>query len=231
MTDMIEVDVTLTQGTFTLQTAFVAPFDGVLGIVGPSGSGKSTLFACLAGLRRPERGRIVMGGQVLFDSTAGIDLSPRDRGLGIVFQDGLLFPHLSVRRNLTYGMRRFDERLFRRVVAVLGLEPLLTRRPPRLSGGERQRVAIGRALLARPRMLLMDEPLAALDPARKEEVLQLLRALRAETGVPMLYISHAPEEIRRLADSVIALRAGRLGNIALAPANDVPEPRGVRQWA
>ncbi|MEM6423101.1 MAG: ATP-binding cassette domain-containing protein [Pseudomonadota bacterium] len=227
----IEIDVTLRQGAFTLETAFVAPFDGVLGIVGPSGSGKSTLFACLAGLTRPDRGRIVMGGTVLFDSTLGIDLCPRERGLGIVFQDGLLFPHLSVRRNLTYGMRRFDERLFRRVVTVLGLEPLLSRRPPRLSGGERQRVAIGRALLACPRMLLMDEPLASLDPARKEEVLTLLAALRAETGVPMLYISHAPEEIRRLADSVIALRDGRLGGIALAPSAETPDAGEVRQWA
>lgn len=231
MTDALEIDIALTRGAFTLDIAFAAPLDRVTGVVGPSGAGKSTLFACLAGLTRPDRGRIVLGERVLFDAARRINLPTRRRGLGVVFQDGLLFPHLSVRRNLTYGMRRADPALFDRTVGVLGLGPLLSRRPPGLSGGERQRVAIGRALLAAPRLLLLDEPLAAVDAARKAEILDLLAAIGTETGVPMLYVSHAPEEISRLADEVVTMRDGRLAWAAVVPRPARTAPIGAAQWA
>lgn len=243
----LSVALTKRQGDFTLEVAFDAPLSGAMGLVGPSGSGKSTLFACLAGLASPDSGRIEIDGEVMLDTAKGVDMRPARRRIGVVFQDGLLFPHMSVRRNLVYGAPRGregsagqglsggDPDRFDAVVSALGLGPLLRRRPPSLSGGERQRVAIGRALLARPRLLLLDEPLSSLDPERKFEVLTLLEGARDQFGTPMIYISHAPEEIRRIADRVLTMRAGRLLDAETAPARSAKtdvgrvvalEPRG-----
>lgn len=209
-TQMLDVAIQKRQGDFSLDAAFEVPLDGVTGLVGPSGSGKSTLFACLAGLSKPDAGRIAIGGRTLFDADRRIDMRSARRRIGVVFQDGLLFPHMNVHRNLLYGARRPDLDHFDDVVDALGLSPLLRRRPASLSGGERQRVAIGRALMVSPRLLLMDEPLSSLDPERKFRVLELLEAVRDRFGTPMIYISHAPEEIRRIADRLLMLRDGRL---------------------
>ncbi len=220
-------------GGFRLDAAFEAP-GGVTAIFGRSGSGKTTIINAIAGLLRPDAGRIVVDGTVLLDTAAAIFVPVHRRGVGYVFQEGRLFPHLTVRQNLGFG-RWFAPRGThpvdrRRITAMLALEPLLDRRPARLSGGEKQRVAIGRALLAAPRLLLMDEPLAALDAARKEEVLPYLERLRDEVRVPILYVSHAFAEVARLANTVVALEAGRvvhagpaaevLADPALFPASD-----------
>lgn len=224
----IEVALRKRQGDFELDIALSAPLAGVLGLVGPSGAGKSTLFACLAGMAEPDAGRVVFGDRVIFDSGLGLRLTPAERGVGVVYQDGLLFPHLNVRRNLLYGAgRRPDARFFDLVVETLGIGGLLRRKPPSLSGGERQRVAIGRALVARPQLLLLDEPLSSLDPERKSEVLTLLEAVRDETRTPMIYISHAPEEIRRIADRVATLREGRLVTPDNAPRQAFALARAV----
>jgi molybdate transport system ATP-binding protein len=208
----LAVDVTYRQGAFRLDVAFAT--DGRLTcLFGRSGAGKSTLVQAIAGLIRPERGRIAVDGAVLLDTATGIALPPHRRRIGYVFQEGRLFPHLSVRRNLLFG------RWFARggsgpdlgtVADLLGIAPLLDRSPSTLSGGEKQRVAIGRALLARPRLLLMDEPLASLDEARKSEILPYIERLRDGGGVPIVYVSHAVAEVARLADTVVALDAGRV---------------------
>ncbi len=196
----------------TLDLAFTAP-PGITVLFGPSGAGKSTLVNAVAGLMTPQSGRIALHDQLLFDSAARINLPAHRRQLGYVFQDGRLFPHLSVRGNLLYG-RRFAMRrpgpALEEIAALLGIDALLERRPGTLSGGEQQRVAIGRALLARPRMLLMDEPLAALDPARKGEILPYLEQLRDQLGLPILYVTHSVDELARLADWVVVLEQGQL---------------------
>ncbi len=197
---------------FTLDADFQAPA-GVTALFGHSGSGKTTLVNAVAGLLRPDTGRIEIAGRVLFDSARGIWLPPHRRRLGYVFQDARLFPHLSVRQNLHYG-RWFaglrDGAGFDRVADLLGIGHLLERRPRDLSGGETQRVAIGRALLSDPQLLLMDEPLAALDAARKSEILPYLERIRDESGVPILYVSHSVAEIARLATTIVALEDGRI---------------------
>ncbi|MBC58456.1 MAG: hypothetical protein CL814_16180 [Confluentimicrobium sp.] len=225
--EVIELKLEKSQGAFTLDVAFSLPFSGILGLMGPSGSGKSTLFSCLAGHAVPDEGRIAVRGTTLLDTRRRVNLRPARRGIGIVFQDGLLFPHMSVRRNLTYGARAGAPDLLAELTEVLELAPLMERRPASLSGGERQRVAIGRALMAEPRLLLLDEPLSALDPARREEVLCLLERVHDRTGTPMIYISHAPEEIRRLAQTVITLDRGRIADISASPAPRFG-PRGLQ---
>lgn len=200
-------------GGFSIDVAFEAPA-GVTVLFGPSGSGKSTVLNAVAGLLRPDRGRIAIDGTVLTDTEARVILPPHRRRLGIIFQDGRLFPHLTVRQNLRYG-RWFAPRAERRssepaVVEMLGIGALLDRAPATLSGGERQRVAIGRALLAEPRLILADEPLSALDADRKAEILPYLERLRDELRVPMLYVSHAPPEVARIATTVVMLKAGRV---------------------
>ncbi|QBF32555.1 molybdenum ABC transporter ATP-binding protein [Thalassococcus sp. S3] len=216
---------------FALDVSFEAPA-GITALFGRSGAGKSTVINAVAGLLRPDAGRIILSKDTLFDADAGTFLPPRKRRLGYVFQDGRLFPHLTVRQNLNYG-RRFapasaDAPQFGSVVDLLGIAPLLDRRPGALSGGEKQRVAIGRTLLCNPRMLLMDEPLAALDAARKAEILPYLERLRDQTAIPILYVSHAMAEIARLSTTVVVLDEGRVARSG--PAEQVlSDPDMVRQ--
>ena len=215
---------------FALDVAFDAPESGVTALFGPSGCGKSTILAAVAGLLQPQEGRVTIGGDVVLDTARGIALPPERRRCAVVFQDARLFPHLSVETNLRYGLRRAprdaDGPSFDDVVALLGIEPLLARRPAGLSGGERQRVALGRALLARPRLLLMDEPLAALDAARRAEVLPFLARLRDVARLPILYVTHALDEVDALADHLVLLEHGRVladGPVrTLAARTDLP---------
>ena len=196
---------------FALDVAFDAP-PGVTALFGRSGSGKTTVVNAVAGLLMPDRGRIVAGGAVLFDRAGGVALPPHRRRLGYVFQDARLFPHMSVRQNLTYGQRFAPSGGvgLEAVVEMLGIGALLERRPGGLSGGEKQRVAIGRALLSNPRLLLMDEPLAALDEARKAEILPWIERLRDGTDIPILYVSHSMAEVARLATTLVVMDQGRI---------------------
>jgi molybdate transport system ATP-binding protein len=219
---MLEVSVERRLGDFQLAASFVAG-TGITALFGRSGSGKTSLVNALAGLLRPDAGRISLDGTVLYDRAAGIDMPPQRRRIGYVFQDARLFPHLTVRRNLLYGrwFRRPDAHAptLEEVVDLLGIAPLLARRPGALSGGEKQRVAIGRALLASPRLLLMDEPLASLDAERKSEILPYIERLRRETGLPIVYVSHAIDEVARLADDVAIMSEGRIA--AFGPVEEV----------
>jgi len=208
-------------GVFSLDAAFEAP-KGVTALFGRSGSGKTSIVNAVAGLLRPDAGHLALDGRVLFDSESHVFMPVHRRRLGYVFQEGRLFPHLSVRQNLTYGRwfaPREDGASFDHVVDMLGIGALLDRRPARLSGGEKQRVAIGRALLARPKLLLMDEPLAALDEERKAEILPYLERLRDETLIPVLYVSHSMAEVARLATTLVLVEAGRV--VRSGPATDV----------
>ncbi len=216
---MIEVAARHSFGAFALDAAFSAPAPGVTVLFGASGSGKSTVLSIVAGLLRPQAGRVALGGVALLDTAAGVDVPAERRRCGVVFQDAKLLPHLSVEANLRYGARRaprdatgpgFPEPSFHEVVELLGIAPLLRRRPRALSGGERQRVALGRALLSRPRLLLMDEPLAALDGPRKAEILPFVERLRDVSGLPVLYVTHALDEVDRLADTLVLMEAGRV---------------------
>ncbi|MGB0128818.1 MAG: molybdenum ABC transporter ATP-binding protein [Rhodocyclaceae bacterium] len=190
------------------------PGRGVTALFGHSGSGKTTLLRCIAGLERAPGGYLEVNGEVWQDDTRDFHAPTHRRALGYVFQEASLFPHLSVRRNLDYGLKRVDGRVrrvvFDQAVDLLGIEALLERAPDRLSGGERQRVAIARALLTSPRLLLMDEPLAALDLRRKLEILPYLERLHDELSIPVLYVSHSPDEVARLADYLVLLDAGRV---------------------
>ena len=211
---MLKIDIGRQLGAFRLQTSFEAPARGATVVFGPSGAGKSALLAVIAGLQRPDRGKIEIFGESLFDSERGIDVAAEDRRIGFVFQEARLFPHMPVRANLEYGRRRRRDAAahatFDDIVALLGIAGLLERKPGALSGGEKQRVAIGRALLSNPRLLLLDEPLAALDDPRKAEILPFLERLRDEVGVPMLYVTHAMEEVTRIADHLVLLDHGRV---------------------
>jgi len=198
---------------FALDATFEAP-RGITMLYGRSGSGKTTIVNALAGLLRPDAGQITTGDSVLFDSAAGINLPPHRRQVGCIFQEGRLFPHLTVRQNLKYG-RWFAQKGasledMDRIVDMLGIGTLLDRHPGRLSGGEKQRVAIGRALLCSPRLILADEPLAALDDARKEEILPYFERLRDELEIPILYVSHAGSEVARLATTLVVVENGRV---------------------
>ncbi len=220
---MLDVAIRHRQGAFSLDVAFSAPERGVTALFGPSGSGKSTVINAIAGLVRPAEGVIRFDGITFFDRGRGIDLPVERRRIGYVFQDARLFPHLRVEGNLLYGWRRVPESERRipvdAVVDLLGLRPLLRRPPYTLSGGERQRVALGRALLAQPRLLLMDEPLAALDLPRKAEILPYIERLRDELRLPIVYVSHAVEEVVRLADLLVVMTEGRA--VAAGPLIEV----------
>ncbi|TIX51487.1 molybdenum ABC transporter ATP-binding protein [Alteraurantiacibacter aquimixticola] len=203
-----EVDVELPRGGRTIGASFASDA-GLVALFGPSGAGKTTLLDMVAGLVRPKRGRIAVAGEVLFDSTSGIDLAPERRACGYVLQDGRLFPHRRVRDNLLFGWKLAppERRWLALDVAVgfLGIGHLLERMPHTLSGGEAQRVAIGRALLSGPRFLLMDEPLSSLDMARRGEIMGLIERIRAELAIPILYVSHDRTEVDRLAGEVIEI--------------------------
>ncbi len=211
---MLQVSVIRRRPEFALEASFTAPTPGVIALFGRSGSGKTTLINMIAGLVAPDSGEIRLGDEILTDTRAGVNVAVERRRVGYVFQDARLFPHLGIAANLRYGEKRargaprlidFDE-----VVVLLGLEALLARRPRHLSGGERQRVALGRALLAQPRLLLLDEPLASIDVARREEVLPYLERLRDRLAIPMVYVSHQFEEVLRLATHMVLLEAGKV---------------------
>jgi len=201
-------------GAFALDAAFRIERPGVTALFGPSGAGKTSVINAVAGLIRPRKGRIVIDGRVVLDTDAGVFVPPQQRRAGYVFQDARLFPHMSVADNLRFGWRRTPNRLgedgIARIVDLLGLGPLLERAPKALSGGEKSRVALGRALLSAPDILLLDEPLAALDAARRSEILPYLGRLRDETKLPMIYVSHAVDEVARLADEIVVIRGGRV---------------------
>jgi molybdate transport system ATP-binding protein len=213
---MLEVHISLKRGNFELELGFHLSECGIAVIFGPSGSGKTSLINCIAGLETPDAGRIVCHGQTCFDADHGINLPPEKRRLGYVFQDARLFPHLSVRENLCFGQRfhpvppsltapGIDD-----VADLLDIGPLLYRPPANLSGGEKQRVAIGRALLCRPRLMLMDEPLSSLDMNLKEGLLSYITRIPRQWHVPVLYVTHSPEETRTLGNSMLLLRHGHL---------------------
>jgi molybdate transport system ATP-binding protein len=210
---VLAVDVEKQLGALKLAVRFDAA-RGVTALFGPSGAGKTSVVNMIAGLLTPDRGAIAIDGTVLFDAARGIDVPPYRRRIGYVFQEGRLFPHLSVRQNLDYGRRMSgrprEAAEFERIVALLDIGPLLDRRPRMLSGGERQRVAVGRALLMGPRLLLLDEPLASLDAAHKREILPYLVRLRDDAGIPMVYVSHTVAEVRRIATTVVRLDTGRV---------------------
>jgi len=208
---------------FELNVSLDVPASGVLALFGPSGSGKTTLVRCLAGLEQAPNGFLQVGDDVWQDQSRGLYVPMYRRPIGYVFQDARLFPHMSVRSNLTYGLKRTppDQRKvsLEQVVDILGIDPLLERRPHKLSGGEQQRVAIGRALLTSPRLLLLDEPLSSLDSERKREVLPFIQRLYKELHVPIVYVSHSVGEILQLAHRVAFLQAGQLK--ALGPLGEV----------
>jgi len=208
---MLEFSARRRAGSFMLDAQFhTGP--GITALFGRSGAGKTTVLSLIAGLERPECGRIVVDGRVLYDSAGGLCLPPHQRRVGYVFQEGRLLPHLTVRQNLLYG-RFFSPREvppLEQAVSLLGLGSLLERRPANLSGGEKQRVAIGRALLSDPGVLLLDEPLASLDAPRKAEILYYIERLRDDVRVPIVYVSHSLDEVVRLADSIVLLSDGRV---------------------
>lgn len=220
---MLRLSVTKRWDGFELSARLDAPTPGIVALFGRSGCGKTTLINIISGLLAPDEGRVELDGVVLTDTREHVAIAVERRRIGYVFQDSRLFPHLGVLANLRYGLRRaprgsgaiaLDE-----VLALLGLEPLLGRRPYQLSGGERQRVALGRALLSQPRLLLLDEPLAALDAARREEVLPYLERLRDRLSIPMVYVSHQLEEVLRLATHVALMEAG--GIVAAGTLSDI----------
>lgn len=213
-------------GDFRLSVAFEGPEDGATILFGPSGAGKSATLAVVAGLAKAEPALVAIGDRVLTDTDSGRFVLPERRRIGIVHQDARLFPHLSVARNLAYGQRRAggrDRIAADAVIDVLAIRPLLDRAPRDLSGGERQRVALGRAMLSQPDLLLLDEPLSALDAARREEVLAFILALKRRFALPMLYVTHSAEEARALGDHCVLMAAGGVTAQGM-PADLLPAP-------
>ncbi|MDR0253553.1 MAG: molybdenum ABC transporter ATP-binding protein, partial [Brucellaceae bacterium] len=212
LSNALDLNVKGGNGGFRVEAAFRAE-TGVTALFGASGAGKTTLLRMIAGTLRPEEGRIAIGNLVLFDSAKNINLKPEERRIGYVYQDARLFPHLNVLRNLTYAQwagKRKPERKLEEITELLGIGALLQRKPHQLSGGEKQRVAIGRALLSAPRLLLLDEPLSSLDHARRQEILPYLERLRDESGLPIVFVSHEVDEVARLADTLVLLERGRV---------------------
>ena len=210
---MLVVEIEKKLGEFSVNALFASE-GGATVLFGPSGAGKTSIINMIAGLLTPDRGRIVLNDELLFDGAARINVPAWRRRVGYVFQEGRLFPHLSVKHNLNFGRwmggHRPDPAAFAHVVELLDIGHLLDRRPGKLSGGERQRVAVGRALLMRPRLLLLDEPLASLDSARKADILPYLERLRDEAKVPIIYVSHDAREVKRIATRVVRLDGGRV---------------------
>jgi molybdate transport system ATP-binding protein len=220
---MLRVDVSKQLGEFALQASFTSE-GRVTGLFGASGAGKTSLINIIAGLLKPDRGIVAIDGDVLDDTAAGVHIPAHRRRIGYVFQDARLFPHLDVRGNLDYGRRMNrladDPAARKRITDLLDIGELLDRRPGKLSGGERQRVAFGRALLSKPRLLLLDEPLGSLDEDRKLEILPYLMRLRDEARIPMVYVSHDAAELRQLATQIVMLRHGRIaafGGVKVLP--------------
>lgn len=226
----LKIDILTRLGTLDLAARFEAP-NGITVLFGPSGSGKTSLINAVAGLVTPDHGHIGLGGKVLYDGKQRINLPVHKRGVGYVFQDARLFPHLSVEANLNYGRKLASapqtEAEFDRIVTLLGVGGLLARRPAKLSGGEAQRVALGRALLSGPQVLLADEPLAALDGARKNELLPYFERLRDERALPILYVTHSVSELGRLADHVVTLEAGQASSLC-RPEDVLADPKLVQ---
>ena len=221
---MLRVDVSKQLGEFSVEASFASE-GRVTGLFGASGAGKTSLINMIAGLLRPDRGIITVDGETLDDTAAHIHIPVHRRRIGYVFQDARLFPHLDVRQNLDYGRRMNrlaeDPAARARVIDMLDIGHLRARRPGRRSGGERHRVALGRALLSQPRLLLLDEPLSSLDEERKEEILPYLMRLRDEAGIPMVYVSHDAAEMRQLATVIVMLRHGHVttfGGVKVLPA-------------
>jgi molybdate transport system ATP-binding protein len=202
-------DIRVQQGSFVLEVSDRSEVE-VLGLFGPSGAGKTTLLEAVAGIRRPSRGEIVVGGVTLFSSAKQIDVPPRHRRIGYVPQDALLFPHMSVRGNLLFGATSSSPLEIASVAEMLEIAPLLDRRTQGLSGGERQRVALGRALMTHPALLLMDEPLAAVDRERRERILPYLLRVRRSLHVPLIYVTHDEDELAQIADRVLLLENGTM---------------------
>lgn len=222
MTTVLSTDIEQETGSFQLGAAFdLGP--GISALFGPSGAGKTMVLNAIAGLAKPTRGRITLGDRVLFDSESRINLAPDKRRIGYVFQHGRLFPHLTVEANLLYGVRFVPDDAaqinFNEVVDVLGVRNMLARRTHDLSGGEGQRVAIGRALMTSPELLLMDEPLASLDAARRLEILPFIERLRDAFDIPIVYVSHSLDEVIRLADTAVILQDGKV--VARGQAEDI----------
>lgn len=225
---MLSLNFMQQQGDHHLEVDLQIPASGITAIFGVSGAGKTSLINAISGLTQPQRGRIALNDRLLFDADQGISLPPEKRRIGYVFQDARLFPHYRVRGNLQYGMAPTMKAQFDTLVSLLGLEALLPRFPLSLSGGEKQRVAIGRALLTAPDMLLLDEPLASLDLPRKRELMPYLQKLAKQVDIPMLYVSHSLEEILQLADNVLVLDAGRVK--AFGPLERVWSSSAMRPW-
>ncbi|MBD8125925.1 MULTISPECIES: molybdenum ABC transporter ATP-binding protein ModC [Pantoea] len=225
---MLSLNVMQQQGDHVLEVDLQIPAKGITAIFGVSGAGKTSLINAISGLTQPQRGRIQLHNRLLFDAEQKIALPPEKRRIGYVFQDARLFPHYRVRGNLQYGMAPKMKAQFDSLVSLLGLEALLPRFPLSLSGGEKQRVAIGRALLTAPDMLLLDEPLASLDLPRKRELMPYLQKLAKQVEIPMLYVSHSLEEILQLADNVLVLDAGKVK--AFGPLERVWSSSAMRPW-
>ncbi len=225
---MLSLNVMQQQGDHVLEVDLQIPAKGITAIFGVSGAGKTSLINAISGLTQPQRGRIQLHDRLLFDAEQKIALPPEKRRIGYVFQDARLFPHYRVRGNLQYGMAPKMKAQFDSLVSLLGLEALLPRFPLSLSGGEKQRVAIGRALLTAPDMLLLDEPLASLDLPRKRELMPYLQKLAKQVEIPMLYVSHSLEEILQLADNVLVLDAGKVK--AFGPLERVWSSSAMRPW-
>lgn len=225
---MLELDFSQRLGDLNLNVQANLPAQGITAIFGLSGAGKTSLINAIGGLTRLEQGRIALNGRTLVDTSCGICLPPEKRRIGYVFQDARLFPHYRVRGNLQYGMAANMRAQFDAIVELLGIAPLLNRLPLTLSGGEKQRVAIGRALLTAPELLLMDEPLASLDLPRKRELLPYLERLAQDVNIPILYVSHSMDEILRLAEQVMVLDNGQVR--AYGDLEDVWASSALRPW-
>lgn len=225
---MLTIDINKQLGGLTLKVNAQIPMQGICAVFGRSGAGKTSLVNILGGLSKPDSGVITLGEQHLYHQDERINLPPERRRIGYVFQEARLFPHYSVRGNLNYGNRDKDQDHFDKIVTLLGLEALLNRYPATLSGGEKQRVAIGRALLTRPQMLLMDEPLASLDLPRKRELIPYLLQLAKTLDLPIIYVSHSLDEILQLADNMLVLDKGQV--VACGPLQQIWDSTEMRPW-
>ncbi|MGI2879178.1 molybdenum ABC transporter ATP-binding protein ModC [Vibrio furnissii] len=224
----LQVQFTKTLGATQFDVQLALPSKGITAIFGRSGAGKTSLINVISGLIAPDSGEIAIQDRVLFSTKQRINLPIEHRRIGYVFQEARLFPHYTVRGNLNYGVRRKDAAYFASVVSLLALEPLLERYPNALSGGEKQRVAIGRALLSQPDLLLMDEPLASLDMPRKREVMPFLEQLAQQVEIPILYVTHSMNEILRLADHLVVIDQGSV--VASGPIEQVWSSKSMRPW-